>query len=124
MPSQIEPGASESAFTLSEKKIEKLVRESLGTGERLIRLYFDRRPPAGKSWEKYGTAYAERYFEAELEVPAFDYDAAPEMGEKAVIRMRGYAGLHLNCVVSPEDIRAGGYGQKTGIEVYSTIDWL
>lgn len=123
MPSHIEPGAWGSVFFLDEKKIKKLVEFSLDRGsEKLVALHLDRRPPAGKNWEEYGTAYANRYFEAEIEVPAFDYDAAPELGEKTIITMRGYAGLNLNCVGSPADVR--DFESSARIEVHESLYWL
>jgi hypothetical protein len=124
MPGNVEAGATESIFVLNEKRIEKLVRLSLDSGERLIAVHYDRRPPAGETWQKYGTAYCDRYIEAEIEVPAFDYDAAPELGEKTIITMRGYAGLHLNGLASPGDIRSAPRDYEAGVEAFAVLEWL
>ena len=123
MPGQLEPGATEAVFTFNEKLITAIVKESMSSDEKLVKVHFDRRPPSGEPWEEYGTAFAVRYIEAEIDGPAFDQDAVPAI-ERTVYTMRGYVGLSLNCLASPADKREYPRDYEAGIEAFPTVQWL
>jgi hypothetical protein len=122
MPRTIEPGNWDAAFVFNEKMIIAIVKESMSYDEKLVKVHFDRKAP-GKPWEEYGTAFAVRYIEAEIDGPAFDQDAVPAI-ERTVYTMRGYVGLSLNGLSSPADKREYPREWEAGIEALPTVQWL